>query len=155
MGKPSFIFISLAMVAAICLASWKSGGEQVRAQEHPPGMTAAHEFENIQALKDLPANDLKPLMRTYEQSLGVGCTFCHLRDSASDDSKPQKRVARKMILMTAAINQGNFDGETRVTCYTCHRGNSKPETSVPDPPGLRKRGEVSLTLRQLPSANLR
>ena len=127
------------MMATICVACWNSGAERLRAQEHPPGSTAAEEFKNIQALKDLPADELKPLMRTYEQSLGVGCDFCHLRNSASDDSKPAKRAARKMILMTAAINQQNFDGEIRVTCYTCHRGNSKPETSVPGPPASQAR----------------
>jgi photosynthetic reaction center cytochrome c subunit len=92
-------------------------------------------------------------MRTYEESLGVGCNFCHLRNSASDDSKPEKRVARKMILMTAAINQQNFDGESRVTCYTCHRGNAKPETSVPEPPASH--GEAYLMLPARPSPNPR
>lgn len=104
-----------------------------RAQEeqYPPGSISAQEFKNIQVLKDLPAGQLKPLMRTYEQTLGFGCDFCHLRTSAVDDSKPQKRAARNMILMTNAINQQSFRGESRVSCYTCHRGTPHPLFDLP------------------------
>jgi hypothetical protein len=31
----------------ICLARWKCGSKTVRAQEHPPGSTAAQGFENM------------------------------------------------------------------------------------------------------------
>lgn len=72
-------------------------------------------------------------MHAYSRSLGVGCDFCHLRNSASNDSKPQKRAARNMILMTNAINQQNFRAESKVSCYTCHRGAPQPVSEVPAP----------------------
>jgi hypothetical protein len=58
MRKASFLFTGW-MLAAICVACWNSGAEPVRAQEHPPGSTAAQQFENIQVLKDLPAHQLE------------------------------------------------------------------------------------------------
>lgn len=126
------IVVGLAVVIVMtAVLGWRSRAERSGGQEHPPGSTAAQEFKNIQVLQELPADQLKPAMKTYGQSLGVGCDFCHLRTSASDDSKPQKRAARQMILMTNAINAQNFRGEQKISCYTCHRGDAHPAFEVP------------------------
>src|SRR6185436_12244500 len=37
-----------------------------------------------------------------------------------------KETARKMIRMVLSINKDNFEGQTRVTCNTCHRGQDHP-----------------------------
>ena len=40
---------------------------------------------------------------------------------------PLKQTARKMLIMVNALNQSNFGGHRRVTCYTCHRATDQPE----------------------------
>jgi hypothetical protein len=81
-------------------------------------------------------------MREINKALGVKCDYCHkeipgkitpeghpAHDFASDD-KLQKRIARKMMLMTKNINEkldDMGDGQLeRVSCITCHRGHTQP-----------------------------
>jgi hypothetical protein len=49
-------------------------------------------------------------------------------DWASDEKEP-KRTARKMFAMRGAIQRTHFEGENKLSCWTCHRGSTKPETS--------------------------
>jgi outer membrane lipoprotein-sorting protein len=65
-------------------------------------------------------------------SLSLNCTDCHIGESAAEwsryaDDTPIKQTTRRMIVMVNAINQANFAGGRKVTCYTCHRGNPRPE----------------------------
>ena len=82
--------------------------------------------KNVQVLgsADLPAT-----MQGFVQALGLldkgTCNYCHADDKSSDEKKP-KQVARRMITMMRAINGTFPDGQQHVTCYTCHRGNTKP-----------------------------
>jgi cytochrome c553 len=101
---------------------------------------------NLQVLpKDISKRDLVQNMRRFTAALGVRCEFCHLGegndlskfDFASDD-KRQKRNARLMLTMTRDINAKLADvpeprpaGTAAVTCYTCHRGETKPQTARP------------------------
>ena len=70
-------------------------------------------------------------MQGFVQALGLldkgTCNYCHAEDKSSDEKKP-KQVARRMITMMRAINGTFPDGQPHVTCYTCHRGNTKPLT---------------------------
>jgi hypothetical protein len=76
-------------------------------------------------------------MRQFTLALGVDCNYCHVQggDKASDDN-PKKLVARSMITMAKDINARfpQAEGKTYVTCYTCHRGKTTPETVAPAPP---------------------
>ncbi len=92
--------------------------------------TTQEAFKNIQVLKDLPPGQLIPAMQFITSSLGVECDFCHVRGAFDKDDKPTKKTARKMMQMMAALNQQNFDSRREVTCYSCHRGSSKP-VSIP------------------------
>ncbi|MEO8567979.1 MAG: c-type cytochrome [Ginsengibacter sp.] len=73
------------------------------------------QFKNLQILpKDISEHDLDSVMHHFSQSLGVKCNFCHVRnedakkmDFASDD-KPEKNIARKMMLMAIDINKNYF-----------------------------------------------
>src|SRR5688572_26958095 len=91
--------------------------------------------KNVQVLggADLPAT-----MQSFVQALGLldkgTCSYCHVEDRSSDEKRP-KQVARRMITMTRAINGTFPDGQQHVTCYTCHRGNTKP-LMEPELPGL-------------------
>jgi tetratricopeptide (TPR) repeat protein len=100
------------------------------------------EFTNLKVLpKDISKREMVSIMRGFAGALGVRCKHCHVGedpnslegyDFASDDPEP-KRVARAMMKMSASINQelmpttGRKDA-MRVTCVTCHRGLTEPET---------------------------
>ena len=82
--------------------------------------------ENLQVLQ---AGNLPETMQSFVQALGLldkgTCAYCHVEDRKSDEKRP-KVVARRMITMMRAINGTFPDGQQHVTCYTCHRGNTKP-----------------------------
>ena len=102
--------------------------------------------KNIQVLKGLPESQIFPLMNFVATSLGVGCEYCHVKNSGKNpqtggdnwvwesDDKPKKLVARQMMKMVLEINRTNFDRETSVTCYTCHRGSTVIARLPPMPP---------------------
>jgi photosynthetic reaction center cytochrome c subunit len=79
--------------------------------------------------------DLPSTMQSFVQALGLldkgTCAYCHVEDRSSDEKRP-KQVARRMITMMRGINGTFGDGQQHVTCYTCHRGSTKPLTE----PGL-------------------
>ena len=79
-------------------------------------------------------------MGMYRASLGVACTGCHVQGDFASDAKPEKEVARKMIVMTRQINAtfpagvGEHETGDHVTCFTCHNGAAMPKTTPPPPP---------------------
>ncbi len=88
------------------------------------------EPKNLKVLK-IPPAELIPTMRSYAAALGIKCDHCHMaRDFASDEN-PKKEIARAMIAMAQDINSKFHDGKVHVTCYTCHRGATKPLTAPP------------------------
>ena len=95
--------------------------------------------KNIQVLKGLPESELFPLMNFVASSLGVTCGFCHVQQGKDpktgftnwiwdSDDKPEKQTARRMMQMVLSVNATNkIDFRSnRVTCYTCHRGQTEP-----------------------------
>src|SRR5215211_7207016 len=92
--------------------------------------TAEQRFKNLQVFKDLPATQLDPTMAFISGSLGVRCSYCHVPNQFDKDDKPTKLAARRMIQMVLDINKGSFNGQSAVSCYTCHRGKPTP-VSVP------------------------
>src|SRR5207245_6371846 len=92
----------------------------------PRERSAAEAYQNIQVLKDIPAEQLIPAMQFITYSLGVECSFCHVEGAFEKDDKKPKQTARKMMQMMFAINHDNFEGKREVTCYSCHRGSSHP-----------------------------
>ncbi len=118
------------------------------------------QFKNLQILpKDISHDDLDSVMHYFTASLGVKCGYCHVGDPAtrkmdfSKDDKPEKLIARKMMLMTIDINKNHFQQIAEqmdsgkmamptdtsavsymlkyVTCYTCHRGDPHPDNHPP------------------------
>ena len=92
--------------------------------------TAAEAYQNVQVLKDIPADELFPAMQFITYSLGVECSYCHVEGALEKDDKKTKLTARKMMKMMLAINRENFDSRQVVTCNSCHRGVSRP-VSIP------------------------
>ncbi|MEK6302188.1 MAG: photosynthetic reaction center cytochrome c subunit family protein [Acidobacteriota bacterium] len=82
-------------------------------------------YKNIQMLKGLPSDRLMSVMFAFKASLGVDCTHCHIKDQFEKDDKPPKQMARKMITLVRETN-GKLGGAARVTCFTCHRGQTRP-----------------------------
>jgi hypothetical protein len=96
----------------------------------PPGQgRGATTPQNLKVLK--ADDDIRGLMRSYAAALGVQCGFCHVQGDFPADSNPHKATARRMISMTRDINAGLPGRDAAVTCYTCHRGQNKPETAPP------------------------
>src|SRR6476620_4652939 len=91
----------------------------------PATKTVEQQYKNIQVLQGLPATELDPTMAFISGSLGVTCDYCHVAAYEKDD-KEHKIAARKMIKMEFDINKASFNGNTEVTCNTCHRGKSRP-----------------------------
>jgi photosynthetic reaction center cytochrome c subunit len=97
----------------------------------PAGILSSEVYENVQVLGDVDANEFIRLMGAITEwvSPEQGCAYCHSEEEAfSDDSLYTKRVARRMLEMTRAINAQWADhvGATGVNCYTCHAGNPVP-----------------------------
>jgi hypothetical protein len=84
-------------------------------------------YKNIQVLKGISSDQLIPAMRFITTSLGVECSYCHVPDHFDKDDKKPKQIARDMMRMMFAIDKDSFQGNREVTCYSCHRGSTKPE----------------------------
>jgi len=104
--------------------------------------------------KDTKIADIVPVMKSFTQALGVRCQFCHSYTGKDPnalenfdfpgDTVPAKTTARKMMAMLQTINADLLQGvgkpapagQPKVTCYTCHRGQRKPQTEAPGAPAL-------------------
>jgi len=83
-------------------------------------------FKNIEILKGKKASRLPGMMAALTGLLGVNCTHCHVKDKWESEEKPTKQTARKMFRMIGGINDDYFEGQNKVSCWTCHRGNPHP-----------------------------
>lgn len=100
------------------------------AQAAPAEKTVEQVEKNIQVLTGLPQSQLVPVMNYMGSSLGVKCTFCHVKNGDKwdfvSDAKPEKGSAREMIKMVQGINKASFKGNPAIGCFTCHRGSEHP-----------------------------
>ncbi len=117
--------ITLAALSGMAQEGKKPGKPQLASQK----------YKNIKVLKNLPADQLGPLMHKYNDSLGVRCDFCHVIKADHTgwelDDKPEKLKAREMITMTANLNKKEKSVSGQITCYLCHRGKPEPEPQIP------------------------
>jgi hypothetical protein len=133
-------FLLLVIVFLTAVASWIVTVNAVAEppQQSPPAEKTVEQVQkNIQVLKGLPQSKLTPTMNFISASLGVRCNFCHVNNNGqwdfASDEKPEKKAAREMITMVIGINKNSFNGNTDVSCYTCHRGRTRPQ-GTPDLP---------------------
>ena len=82
-------------------------------------------------LKVLTAENVEITMQNITFALGLRCIDCHVVNDFSLDTKPQKLKARMMLGMVRDINAKFSDGNTHVTCWTCHRGSTEPQVAKP------------------------
>jgi hypothetical protein len=101
--------------------------------------------KNIQVIKGLPDSQLFLVMNFVSDSLGVHCDYCHVKGEKNPqtgedtwiwerDDKKTKLVGREMMRMVLDLNHNIFKRDAAVTCYTCHRGSTRPERMAPLPP---------------------
>ena len=134
--------ISCAVLGLLCAVLLMNGTPaSTQAQDDQP---VEQTRKNIQVLKGLPESQLFMLMNFVSDSLDVKCDYCHVKNGKNAqggdnwlwdrDDKPAKLAGRRMMKMVLDINQANFNGETRVTCYSCHRGRTDVARLPPLPP---------------------
>src|SRR4051812_9533624 len=107
----------------------------VHAQGQPtsaPVPTSEQVFKNVQILKGIPVDQFMDAMGMFSSSLGYDCSSCHSQDihfdrAAFATTTPLITRARQMIAMVNGLNEANFGGRPRVTCYTCHRTSPTPD----------------------------
>ena len=146
------------VVFAICVTALvASVGAAAQSQQ------ADRAFRNIQVLKGLPVDQFMATMNVFSAATGLNCTDCHTEESGGDwakyaDDNALKQRARAMVVMMNTINRTNFGGRQVVTCFTCHRGVSRP-TVMPSldllyselPPG--EPGDIITQAPRQPSAD--
>lgn len=142
LGIPQLALASAAAVFAVSVAVAQTGAPPA----NPPAF-ANPPHRNLKVLpQDITAPQLLGTMKFFAQSLGVRCSFCHVGTEGqplstydfASDAKPNKDVARGMIRMVKELN-GNLpaitgQADSKVTCFTCHRGSEHPATSPPPVP---------------------
>jgi hypothetical protein len=82
-------------------------------------------------LKILKPDEIRPVMGAFVAGTGLKCGGCHVAGDFASDEKHEKVVARKMLEMVRSVNATTFNGNDRVTCYTCHRGEAHPVSAPP------------------------
>jgi hypothetical protein len=135
MNRGTIIGAAVVLGAAVLVAGSLRGDDRKGPAKDIP---AEKYFKNIQAFRGLPSTDLMGAMSYMAAALGTRCEHCHVTTEKGNwpmekDDKAAKRRAREMIAMVKSINASNFDGKLRVTCATCHHG----QTTPPDAPPLR------------------
>jgi len=120
------VVLALAWLGAIALSS------RVAAQNKKAGEA----FKNVttSTLKELSVDDFIASMGLISANLGLDCADCH-PNAGTDKADfvidtPRKVTTRRMVEMVAGINRTNFNGQQRVTCWTCHHGRVTPATTI-------------------------
>ena len=125
--------VLLALMAVGGLSFFAHGAFAQDAPPPPPGRGpgGGRGMGAPKNLKILKPEDIRPVMGAFVAGTGLKCDGCHaVPDFASDDKK-EKVIARKMLEMVNGINANTFNGDNKVTCYTCHRGEAHPLTDAP------------------------
>lgn len=119
--------LAAAVAALLCLP--REGAPQSPPAEDGP-LKAEQFYKNVQVFTGMPAEQVMPAMYFFSSALGVDCGYCHKGEDRISDV-PMKTIARRMVQMTAAINNSAFNGGASVTCQTCHRGSAHPPAVLP------------------------
>jgi hypothetical protein len=145
-GTPVLALAAAATIFGMSVAIAQTSPAPPAPPAQPP--FAIPPYKNLKVLeKHITRPELLGTMKFFAQSLGVRCTYCHVGaegqplsgfDFASD-AKEHKNTARGMMQFVAHLNKDHLPvitglPDAKVTCFTCHRGATKPATEVP--PGV-------------------
>src|SRR5947209_8658472 len=81
--------ILLLVLPVSLFAQQGGGGGRGGAPPAPP--------KNLKLLA--PTTDIRFVMQSFNEALGVQCTYCHVQGDFAADTNPKKEMARKMIAM--------------------------------------------------------
>jgi hypothetical protein len=139
--------IALGFSIVTLFLLFDSRSEVVRATktESPQEKTVEQVQKNIKVLTGLPQSQLIPVMNFFAASMGRRCNYCHVNNQGqwdyASDAKPEKAAAREMIKLVMDINKTTERLKLDpVSCYTCHRGRTSPQSipalplPLPSPP---------------------
>jgi hypothetical protein len=147
LARPIVVALTVSLFLAACAAMQQQKAQAARAD--------TGEFHNLQIFpQNITHDELIANMRGFARALGTRCDHCHAANPPgskeqfdfASDAKPEKNVARAMLRMVHSANNDylakvNPHGQM-VTCNTCHRGHTVPDTNAPTesapppPPGL-------------------
>ncbi len=129
--------IALVFLIVALFLIFDSRSEVVRATKAQPPQekTVEQVGKNIKVLTGMPESQLIPVMNFFAASMGRRCNFCHVNNQGqwdyASDAKPEKAAAREMIKLVMDINKTTERLKLDpVSCYTCHRGRTSPQ-SIP------------------------
>jgi hypothetical protein len=147
-SRTAIVAITLSLFLAACAAVTQQKAQAARAAD-------TGEFHNLQIFpQNITHDELIANMRGFSKALGTRCDHCHTANPPgskeqldfASDAKPEKNMARTMLRM---VHTANFDYLAKVdphgqmvTCNTCHRGHTVPDTAAPEgapppaPPGM-------------------
>ena len=139
--------IALVLLIVALILIFDNGSEVVRTTkaEAPAEKTVEQVQKNIKVLTGMPQSQLIPVMNFFAASMGRRCNYCHVNNQGqwdyASDAKSEKTAAREMIKLVMDINKttGRLKLDP-VSCYTCHRGRTSPQSipalplPVPSPP---------------------
>ena len=134
--------LCVVLLLIFLMLGWRANTAQTQSTGNKP---VEQVRKNIQVLKGLPDSQLFLLMNFVGDSLGVNCDYCHVKGEKNSqtgedtwlwerEDKKEKTVGRDMMRMVLELNSTRFNREVVVTCYTCHRGSTRPERMAPLPP---------------------
>ncbi len=139
--------ITLALSIVALLLIFDNRGAVVRATkaQAPQEKTVEQVGKNIKVLTGMPESQLIPAMNFFAASMGRRCNYCHVNNQGewdyASDAKPEKGAAREMIKLVFDINKTTERLKLDpVSCYTCHRGRTSPQSipalplALPSPP---------------------
>ncbi len=131
-GSGRMICGAIGTAAVWLLSVALVGGQAAPAQDQ---MLAENVFKNVTVLRGIPVDAFMGTMGVFSAALGFSCENCHTASSNdwanyAQDVSPLKERARQMIAMMAEINNQNFGGRQVVTCFTCHRGSTRPRVTA-------------------------
>jgi len=117
-------------LSVVVIGSAVSAAAQVTTAVKP--LMAEDVFKNVQVLKGISVDEFMATMGFFAASLSLNCIDCHISESSGDwsryaDDTGLKRTTRRMVLMVNTLNKANFGGSRTVTCYSCHRGGTRPK----------------------------
>jgi hypothetical protein len=132
------IVVAFSIVCSSVVGPAEAGHYRNSVVQPPPATQAMVDTATVKVLTGLTVQEFEAEMQLMTQALGLSCGSCHARGNFASDANPRKLAARRMIEMTKGLNAQFFadykplEGQSRlgrVTCFTCHQGDSRPKTT--------------------------
>ena len=139
------IALAFSIVALFLIFDTRSEVVRATRVQSPQEKTVEQVGKNIKVLTGMPESQLIPVMNFFAASMGRRCNYCHVNNQGqwdyASDAKPEKTSAREMVKLVMDINRTTERLKLDpVSCYTCHRGRSSPQSipalplPLPSPP---------------------